>query len=288
MPIYLDHNATTHLHPQVLDAMLPYLSGPSANASSLHRYGRIARDAVEQARVQVARLLGCEAKEIVWTSGGTEANNLALKGSVAGQTPSRVLYGATDHPAVMEAAESLTTQGWIVEPIAVDRDGVIDWAAFEAQLARAPVRLVSVMRANNETGVIQDVARAARLAHGVGALIHVDAVQAAGKIAVDVAELDADLMSASAHKIYGPKGCGALVVRSHVELLAVQHGGAQERGLRECGRDRGLRRRGGARAAGARSAQRARARAADASRGRTARATGHADLRGCGPGAPAQ
>lgn len=232
MPTYLDHNATTHLHPQVLDAMLPYLSGPSANASSLHRYGRIARDAVEQARVQVARLLGCEAKEIVWTSGGTEANNLALKGVVAGHAPSRVLFGATDHPAVMEAAESLTAQEWGVEPIEVDREGVIDWPAFETKLARAPVRLVSVMRANNETGVIQDVARAARLAHAAGALIHVDAVQAAGKIAVDIVELDADLMSASAHKIYGPKGCGALVVRSHVELLPVQHGGAQERGLR--------------------------------------------------------
>lgn len=232
MPTYLDHNATTHLHPQVLDAMLPYLSGPSANASSLHRYGRIARDAVEQARVQVAQLLGCEAKEIVWTSGGTEANNLALKGVVAGQVPSRVLYGATDHPAVMEAAESLAAQGWGVEPIAVDGEGVIDGPAFESQLARGPVRLVSAMRANNETGVIQDVARVARLAHGTGALVHVDAVQAAGKIPVDIVALDADLMSASAHKIYGPKGCGVLVVRSHVELLAVQHGGAQERGLR--------------------------------------------------------
>ena len=232
MPTYLDHNATTHLHPQVLEAMLPYLSGPSANASSLHRYGRIARDAVEQARVQVAALLGCEAKEIVWTSGGTEANNLALKGGVAGQAPSRVLYGATDHPAVMEAAESLAAQGWTVEPIAVDGQGVIDWRAFETQLARGPVRLVSAMRANNETGVIQDVARLAQLAHAAGAFVHVDAVQAAGKIPVDIVELDADLMSASAHKIYGPKGCGVLVVRSHVELLPVQHGGAQERGLR--------------------------------------------------------
>ncbi|MGH8517354.1 MAG: cysteine desulfurase family protein [Panacagrimonas sp.] len=232
MPTYLDHNATTHLDPRVLEAMLPYLSGPSANASSLHRYGRIARDAVEQARVQVSRLLGCEAKEIVWTSGGTEANNLALKGCAAGQAPSRVLYGATDHPAVMEAAESLSMQGWKVEPIAVDGEGIIEWAAFEAQLARGPVCLVSAMRANNETGVIQDVARLARLAHAAGALVHVDAVQAAGKIPVDIVELDADLMSASAHKIYGPKGCGALVVRSHVDLLPVQHGGAQERGLR--------------------------------------------------------
>ncbi|MGQ0501352.1 MAG: cysteine desulfurase family protein [Panacagrimonas sp.] len=232
MPVYLDHNATTHLDPRVLDAMLPYLSGPAANASSLHRYGRIARDAVEQARMQVARLLGCEAKEVVWTSGGTEANNLAVKGMTAGEAPSRVLYGATDHPAVMEAAESLQYAGWGVEAVAVNRDGVIDFDALERQLTAGPVRLVSVMRANNETGVIQDVARVAALAHARGALLHVDAVQAIGKIAVDVNGLDADLLSVSAHKIHGPKGCGALVVRSHVELRPVQHGGAQERGLR--------------------------------------------------------
>ncbi|MGQ0698240.1 MAG: cysteine desulfurase family protein [Panacagrimonas sp.] len=232
MPTYLDNNATTHLDPRVLEAMLPYLSGPSANASSLHRYGRMARDAVEQARAQVAQLLGCEAKEIVWTSGGTEANNLALKGVTAGEASSRVLYGATDHPAVMEAAESLKAFGWNVEPIAVDREGLIDFETFERQLAAGPVRLVSAMRANNETGVIQDVARVARMAHAHGALMHVDAVQAAGKIAVDVNELDADLLSLSAHKIYGPKGSGALVVRNHVELHPIQHGGAQERGMR--------------------------------------------------------
>lgn len=232
MPTYLDHNATTHLDPRVLEAMLPYLSGPSANASSLHRYGRMARDAVEQARVQVAELVACEPREIVWTSGGTEANNLALKGVTAGQPPSRVLYGATDHPAVMEAAESLSTQGWEVEPIAVNANGQFDDEALQAQLARAPACLVSAMRANNETGVIQDVAHVAAMAHAAGALMHVDAVQAAGKIALDVGALDADLLSVSAHKIYGPKGCGALVVRSHVDLYAIQHGGAQERGLR--------------------------------------------------------
>ena len=232
MPTYLDHNATTHLDPRVLEAMLPYLSGPSANASSLHRYGRIARDAVEQARAQVAKLVRCEAKEIVWTSGGTEANNLALKGMTAGVPASRVLYGATDHPAVMEAAESLVALGWGVEAIAVDTCGLISFHALEQQLARDAVRLISVMRANNETGVIQDVERVAQLAHAMQALVHVDAVQALGKIALDVNALDCDLMSLSAHKIYGPKGAGALVVRSHVDLAAIQHGGAQERGLR--------------------------------------------------------
>lgn len=233
MPSYFDHNATTHLDPRVLEAMLPYLSGPAANASSLHRYGRIARDGVEQARVQVSRLVGCEPSEVVWTSGGTEANNLALKGSVeSAPKPSRVLYGATDHPAVIEAAESLHTRGWGMEAIAVDRDGRIDWPLFEAQLALGPVRLISVMRANNETGVIQDIPRVAALRRPLGSLLHVDAVQAAGKLALDFPTLDADLMSLSSHKLYGPKGVGALIVRTGVELAPTQHGGSQERGLR--------------------------------------------------------
>lgn len=232
MPIYLDHNATTHLDARVLDAMLPYLNGPAANASSLHRYGRIARDAVEAARVQVAALIGAQPAEIIWTSGGTESNNLALKGLTATRSPGRVLYGATDHPAIMEAAESLRDSGWQVDPVAVQRSGLLDWSAYEAQLAQAPVRLVSIMRANNETGVIQDVMRAATLAHAAGALMHVDAVQAVGKIAVDLPSLGADLLSLSSHKIYGPKGIAALAVGSHVELKPVMHGGAQERGLR--------------------------------------------------------
>jgi cysteine desulfurase len=232
MPVYLDHNATTHLDPRVLEAMQPYLSGPAANASSLHRYGRMARDAVEQARTQVAALVGCEAKEIVWTSGGTEANNLAVKGVVTELASARVLYGATDHPAVMEAAEALARSGCEVEPIVVNREGLIDFEALEVQLARGKADLVSAMRANNETGVIQDVARLAVLAHRKGAFVHVDAVQAAGKIPVDIQALDCDLLSLSAHKIYGPKGAAALVVRSHVELHPIQHGGAQERGLR--------------------------------------------------------
>ncbi|HUP92868.1 MAG TPA: cysteine desulfurase family protein [Solimonas sp.] len=232
MPSYLDHNATTRLEPRVLEAMLPFLSGPYGNPSSLHRYGRAARDAVEQARGQVAVLVGAQPGEVVWTSGGTESNNLALKGTTEAAAPSRVLYGATDHPAVMEAAVSLRARGWTVEPIAVGRDGIVDWEAFERQLARAPLRIASLMRANNETGVIQDSARAAQMVHAHDALLHVDAVQAAGKMAVDFAALGADLMSLSSHKLYGPKGVGALLVKSHVELGAMHHGGPQERGLR--------------------------------------------------------
>ncbi|MFP5305334.1 MAG: cysteine desulfurase family protein [Gammaproteobacteria bacterium] len=232
MPVYLDHNATTRLDPRVLDAMMPYLSGPYGNASSLHRFGRAARDAVERAREQVAKLVNCQPGEIVWTSGGTESNNLAIKGATAAVAPSRVLYGATEHPAVMEAAEALRAQGWGVEPIAVDAQGAVDWGAFEAQLKHGPLRLVALMRANNETGVIQDVAWAAGLVHDAGAWLHVDAVQAAGKIPLDFQALGADLMSLSSHKLYGPKGIGALVRKAEVDLFPLHHGGPQERGLR--------------------------------------------------------
>ncbi|HEY0974553.1 MAG TPA: cysteine desulfurase family protein [Solimonas sp.] len=231
MPVYLDHNATTRVDPRVVEAMMPYLSGPYGNASSLHRYGRAARDAVEAARVQVAALVGAEPKQLIWTSGGTESNNLAIKG-VAAIRPGRVLYGATEHPAVMEAAESLRGQGRDVEAIAVETSGLIDGPAFERQLGAGPVALVALMRANNETGVIQDVARAAALVHAIGAWLHVDAVQAAGKIPVEFATLGADLMSLSSHKIYGPKGIGALIVGADVELAPLHHGGAQEKGLR--------------------------------------------------------
>lgn len=232
MPVYFDHNATTPLDPRVLEAMLPYLTGPYANASSLHRQGRAARDAVERARDQLAQALNCQPGEIVWTSGGTEANNLAIKGGTSGLAPTRVLYGATEHPAVMEAAESLRAGGWVVESIAVDGSGIVDWAAYEQQLARAPLRLVSLMRVNNETGVLQDVAQAAALARARGAVFHVDAVQALGKIPLDFVATGADLMSVASHKLYGPKGAGALVRRRDVDLGALHHGGPQERGLR--------------------------------------------------------
>lgn len=242
MAAYLDHNATTRTDARVVEAMLPYLGGPYGNPSSLHRYGRAARDAVEQARAQVAALVNAQPQEIVWTSGGTESNNLAIKGTLSGMEPARLLYGATDHPAVMECAESLRQSGWQVEPVAVDANGLVDWIALQEQivgravpaenLRRTRAALLSLMRANNETGVIQDVARAAALAHEHAALMHVDAVQAAGKIALDFTALGCDLMSLSSHKLYGPKGIGALVVKSGTELHPLHHGGPQERGLR--------------------------------------------------------
>ncbi|MBL6751303.1 MAG: cysteine desulfurase [Nevskia sp.] len=232
MPIYFDHNATTPLEPRVLEAMQPYLTGPYGNPSSVHRYGRAARDAVEAARAQVAALAGAQAGEVVWTSGGTESNNLALKGATAAAAATRVLYGATEHPSVLESAESLAARGWQVETIAVGADGLVDWPAFAAQLARAPLCIAALMAANNETGVIQDVARAGALVHGAGALLLSDAVQAAGKIPLDFAASGADLMSLSAHKLYGPKGVGALLVKAGVELVPLLHGGGQEHGLR--------------------------------------------------------
>lgn len=232
MPIYLDHNATTPLDPRVLEAMLPYLTGPYGNPSSVHRHGRAARDAIEAARVQVAALVGAEASEVRFTSGATESNNLAIKGIAGSRRASRVLYGATEHPAVLEAAEALRGQGWGVETIAVDGTGLVDWPSFAAQLARGPVALAALMLANNETGVIQDCGRAASVVHAAGALLLVDAVQAAGKLPFTVDDTGADLLSLSAHKLYGPKGAGALIVRPQVELAIQMHGGGQEKGLR--------------------------------------------------------
>lgn len=228
MPIYFDYNATTPLDPEVFEAMRPYLLGPYGNPSSVHRYGRAARDAIEAARAQLAALVGCQASEVLWTSGATESNNQALLAAGGG----RLLYGATEHPAVLEAAEAHRAQGQAVETVAVDTEGLIDWPAFDAQLQRAPTALVALMLANNETGVIQDIPRAAACAHAAGALLHVDAVQAAGKIDVDFAALGADLMSLSAHKLYGPKGVGALIHGAHVMLPTLLHGGGQEHGLR--------------------------------------------------------
>ncbi|MES2883521.1 MAG: cysteine desulfurase family protein [Pseudomonadota bacterium] len=232
MPAYLDHNATTPVDPRVVEAMLPYLTGPYGNPSSLHRFGRAARDGVERARAQVAALLGAQPQEVVWTSGGTEANNLALKGLCIGKPQGRVLYGATEHPAVMEAAESLKRDGWGVEKIVLTCDGLIDWTVFTDQCQAGPVRVASLMAANNETGVIQDTARAASLVHAGGGWLHVDATQAAGKLPLSFTGSGADLLTLSSHKLYGPKGIGALVVKAEVDLGPLLHGGAQERGLR--------------------------------------------------------
>jgi cysteine desulfurase len=233
VPVYLDNNASTPLDARVLEAMQPYLSGPYGNPSSLHRFGRAARDALEAARAQLAQLLDAQPQEVVWTSGATESNNLALRGSVLAAAPGGcLLYGATEHPAVLETAEALGRHGQRVAIIAVDEQGLVRWPEFERQLADGPVTLVALMRANNETGVLQDVARAAELARAHHAPLLVDAVQALGKVPLSFAETGADLMSVTAHKLHGPRGAGALLVRSGTALEPLLSGGGQERGLR--------------------------------------------------------
>ncbi|QXP85523.1 cysteine desulfurase family protein [Methylococcus sp. ANG] len=227
--IYFDHNATTPLDERVLEAMLPYLKSCHGNPSSLHRPGRIARDAVETARAQVAALAGAAPAQVIFTSGGSEANNLAIKGLAWSLKPGRIRIGATEHPSVAEPARFLAKHGWDCRILAVDAQGLIEDSVL-AGIAEDPPDIVSVMLANNETGVIQDVARIAAL--DSGAWLHCDAVQAAGKIPLSFPRIGAHLMSLSGHKIYGPKGTGALIAAPSVPLTPLIHGGEQEKGLR--------------------------------------------------------
>ena len=230
-PVYLDHNATSPLDPAVREAMLPYLGARFGNASSRHEYGRHARAAIDAARGQVAAAVGAHPTEVIFTSGGSEANNLFIKGAAAMRKPGRVAVSAIEHPCVREAARRLARQGWGVDEIAVDSQGVVDGADFSAKLSAAPT-LVSIMLANNETGVLQDIATLAAEARRRGAWFHTDAVQALGKVPVDFRRLGVNALTVSAHKIYGPIGVGALVVDKRVELAPLIDGGGQERGLR--------------------------------------------------------
>jgi len=228
---YFDHAATTPVDHQVLEAMLPWFSERYGNPSELHRLGREARAAVEAARAQVAAALGAGDKEIVFTAGGTESDNLALFGSLARHQPGHLIVSAVEHPAVMEAARALNRQGWAVDFVPVDADGIVDLDAYE-QAFRDDTRLASIMFANNVVGSIQPVAELARIAHEKGALFHTDAVQAVGSVPVDVTELGADMLSLSGHKLYGPKGIGALYVKRGTRLQPILHGGGHERRLR--------------------------------------------------------
>ncbi len=227
MPVYLDHNATTPLDVRVLDAMLPYLREHYGNPSSLHLQGRTARAALDQAREQVAALVNAHPSQVVFTSGGTEANNYALKGVAAKLSPGRIAISAIEHSSLQGAAQALVTHGWQCDSIAVDEQCRVSRAALSAALKSAP-RLVSVMMANNETGVIQDIAAISAQVRAAGAIMHTDAVQAAGKIAVDFPASGAHLMSLSAHKLYGPKGVGALIVDKALDLEPLLHGGGHE------------------------------------------------------------
>lgn len=233
MAIYLDHNATTPLDPAVLEAMLPYLQGEFGNASSVHSPGQRARAAVDEARESVAALVGAKASEIVFTSGGTEADNLAVLGAVkASNAPNKhVVTTLIEHHAVLQTCQALEKEGVAVTFVAPNPSGIV-CADSISNAIRPETVLISVMHANNELGTIQPVEEIGRIARDAKIPFHVDAVQSAGKLPIDVRSIGADLLSLSAHKIYGPKGLGALYVRSGTRIEPVFRGGQHERGLR--------------------------------------------------------
>ncbi len=256
-PIYLDYNATTPVAPEVVQAMLPYLREEFGNPSSAHVYGQSAHAAVERARQQVASLLGCQPSEVVFTSGGSEASNLAIKGVLFplffGQAETscsstsrrwwtgwrrwfrrrrwQIITSAVEHPATMRPCRFLEQLGVRLTVLPVDRHGVVDMEALRRAL-RYPTALVTIMHANNEVGTLQPIRDIARLAHEHGALMHTDAAQSVGKIPVRVEELEVDLLTVAGHKLYAPKGIGALYVRNGITLEPLIHGAGHESGRR--------------------------------------------------------
>lgn len=236
LPIYLDYSATTPVDPRVAAAMIPWLTENFGNpASRSHAFGWAAEEAVENAREEVAKLVNCDAKEIVWTSGATESNNLAIKGAAHFYKDKgrHLITMKTEHKAVLDTMRELEREGYEVSYLDPQENGLIDLAKLEAAL-RPDTILVSIMYVNNEIGVIQPIEQIGDLLRSRGILLHVDAAQATGKIAIDLNALKVDLMSFSAHKTYGPKGIGALYVqrKPRVRLEAQMHGGGHERGMR--------------------------------------------------------
>ena len=229
--IYFDHNATTQLDSRVLDAMLPWLQQQTGNPTSRHGFGRSARDAIEHARTQVAQACGAYANQVIFTGSGTEANNFAIKGMAVSQPASQILTSAIEHPCVSRPALAMQTLGYTSQAIAVNSQGKVDLAQFKNQL-KTPTGLVSVMLANNETGVVQHVAEIVQLARASGALVHTDAVQALGKIELNFTDLNVHAMTVSSHKIHGPQGAAALILDKRVDIQPLLEGGGQERGLR--------------------------------------------------------
>jgi len=232
-PIYLDYNATTPIAREVADTMAPYLYEHFGNPSSSHPYGATAMKAVETARTQVANLFGCKPSEVIFTSGGTESNNYAIKGvALAGRSRgNHIITSAVEHPAVIEVGRWLATQGFRLTVLPVDEHGLVDPNSLE-QAITPDTLLVTVMHANNEVGTLQPIARLAAVTHRHGALMHTDAAQAVGKIPVNVDDLGVDLLSVAGHKAYAPKGIGALYIRTGVELAQLIHGADHEGGRR--------------------------------------------------------
>ncbi len=231
MKLYLDYNASTPLDERVLAAVTECMAGMPGNPSSTHQFGRALRARLDSARQQVAALAGVQPTQVIFTGGGSEANNLALHAVTAGQPAGRLAVSRIEHPSVLEPARALADQGWQLDLIEVDEQCRVTIQALAEKLHR-DTRLVSVMMANNETGVIQDITGLAARARSAGVIFHTDAIQAAGKIALDFESSGVQLLSLSAHKIYGPKGVGALIVDKSLQLAPLIYGGGQEKGLR--------------------------------------------------------
>lgn len=231
--IYMDHAATTPLASEVLEAMMPYFTDLYGNASSLHSFGREAREAIEDARCKVADLINAEPSEIYFTSGGTESDNLALKGIAWRNKNKRghIITSSFEHPAVLEVCKALTKQGFEVTYLPVTREGLVEPEALRAAIRKDTI-LISIMHANNEIGTIQPLHEIGKIAREENIYFHSDGVQTVGKIPVDVKAMDIDALSISGHKLYGPKGTGVLFVRKGVKIEGIQQGGGHEGGLR--------------------------------------------------------
>jgi cysteine desulfurase len=230
--VYLDYNATTPTDPRVIERMLPYFHEISANPSSIHRAGRTARDAVEGARKKLSRLLNCRTEEVYFTSGGTEADNIAIKGAAFVQNERRkIVTSMIEHHAVLTTCEYMAKFGYEIIKVPVDKYGVVD-LDFLSDTVDANTLLVSIMHANNEVGTIEPISEIGKIAHRNGAIFHTDAVQTVGKMPIDMNTLDIDMLSLSGHKFYGPKGIGALIVRRGTRFDPLHHGGHHERNKR--------------------------------------------------------
>lgn len=231
-PVYLDYNASTPVAPQVLDEMLPYLKNKFGNPSSSHGFGAACRAGIEQARERLALLLGCEASELIFTSGATESNNMVIKGiSKAAGKGKHFITSRIEHPAVLEPCRHLERYGYRVTYLTVDRFGMVDPGDLERAIEQDTV-LVTIMHSNNEVGTIQDIKELARIASSRGVLFHTDAAQSVGKVRVAVDELGVDFLTVAGHKFYAPKGIGALYIKNGRTLLPLLHGAGHERGLR--------------------------------------------------------